>query len=69
MNSETFQELLTEIAPLITKQTTHIRKPIPPDEKLAVTLATRVSILHTFFDNFKVYSHDYNAIIVFKQVI
>ena len=29
----------------------------------------RVSILHTFFDNFKVYSHDYNAIIVFKQVI
>ena len=38
MNTETFHELLEKIRPFITKQTTIMRKPLSPEEKLAVTL-------------------------------
>ena len=38
MNIETFQELLSKIEGDITKQTTRLRKRIPPEQKPAVTL-------------------------------
>ena len=50
MNTETFHELLEKIRPYITKKETHLRKPISPEEKLAVTLrflATGEDYAHT----------------------
>lgn len=38
MDSETFDELLEMVSPLIQKQETNMRKPISPRERLAVTL-------------------------------
>ena len=38
MNTETYQELLESIRPYITKQMTPLRKPISPEEQLAVTI-------------------------------
>ena len=38
MLPETFDKLLNYVQPLITKRTTHLRKPIGPAERLAVTL-------------------------------
>jgi len=38
MNEETFDELLARVRPYITKQTTQLRRPVPPEQKLAITL-------------------------------
>ncbi|CAB4001870.1 Hypothetical predicted protein [Paramuricea clavata] len=38
MSPSTFELLLTWVAPLITKKSTRMREPIPPDERLSVTL-------------------------------
>ena len=38
MDEETFNKLLSRVRPYITKQTTHMRKPIAPEQKLAITL-------------------------------
>ena len=38
MDSETFDELLNRVGPLITHQDTRFRKAIPPSERLALTL-------------------------------
>ena len=38
MNTETFTELIEKLRSYITKRTTIMRKPISPEEKLAVTL-------------------------------
>lgn len=38
MSAGDFEELLQIVGPHITKQSTHLRKTIPPEEKLAVTL-------------------------------
>ena len=38
MNEETFEELLQRVRPYLTKQTTRLRKPIPAEQKLAITL-------------------------------
>lgn len=38
MDTATFEELLHKVAPLITKQDTHLRKSIPPAERLSLTL-------------------------------
>ena len=38
MDSETFDELLKRVGPLMTHQDTRFRKAIPPSERLALTL-------------------------------
>ena len=38
MNVNTFEYLLETLRPVITLQTTRLRKPIPPEEQLAITL-------------------------------
>lgn len=38
MSTDTFEELINLVGPSITKKTTHMRVPISPEEKLAVTL-------------------------------
>lgn len=38
MDTATFEVLLHKVAPLITKQDTHLRKSIPPAERLSLTL-------------------------------
>ena len=38
INTESYEELIEKLRPLITKQTTVMRKPISAEERLAVTL-------------------------------
>ncbi len=38
MDSNTFNLLLSKVASLITERDTHLRKAIPPEQRLAVTL-------------------------------
>ena len=38
MNTATFEELVERLCPLITKQTTQLRKPISAEQRLAITI-------------------------------
>lgn len=38
MSVSSFEELLEKVRPNLTKETTHLRNPITPEEKLTVTL-------------------------------
>ncbi|KYQ47883.1 hypothetical protein ALC60_13092, partial [Trachymyrmex zeteki] len=38
MDTATFEKLLNKVTPLIIKQNTHLRKSIPPAERLSLTL-------------------------------
>lgn len=38
MDTNTFELLLEKVTPLIKKQDTHLRKSIPPSERLSITL-------------------------------
>lgn len=47
MDTAIFEELLHKVAPLIMKQDTHLRKSIPPADRLSVTLRHLATGIHS----------------------